>query len=195
MVIFDGGFAQNLISWQDTFSNQSGNSLNYKLNVELAPMSFRMASFSPMNARTGFVADVLVNGVSVWHSAQTFARQGQSNSSSSEGFDMGDATEFGDLATQVSYEHSGYRGLVDLGTFAAGQTATVTYRFSQFTYLDKRRDCTIFCAEVFAAAEKTGVNQQRIISAPVPEPESYAMLLGGLGLIGAIARRRKAAAK
>ena len=28
--------------------------------------------------------------------------------------------------------------------------------------------------------------------APVPEPETYAMLLGGLGLIGAVARRRAA---
>lgn len=30
--------------------------------------------------------------------------------------------------------------------------------------------------------------------APVPEPETYAMLLAGLGLMGAIARRRKATA-
>ena len=29
------------------------------------------------------------------------------------------------------------------------------------------------------------------ISAPVPEPETYAMLLAGLGLMGAVARRRK----
>lgn len=31
-----------------------------------------------------------------------------------------------------------------------------------------------------------------IYAAPVPEPETYAMLLAGLGLIGAISRRRKA---
>ncbi|MCX9158305.1 FxDxF family PEP-CTERM protein [Niveibacterium sp. 24ML] len=29
------------------------------------------------------------------------------------------------------------------------------------------------------------------IAAPVPEPETYAMLLAGLGMIGAIARRRR----
>lgn len=31
-----------------------------------------------------------------------------------------------------------------------------------------------------------------VLSAPVPEPESYAMFLAGLGIIGAVARRRKA---
>jgi len=31
------------------------------------------------------------------------------------------------------------------------------------------------------------------LATPVPEPESYAMLLGGLGLLGFLARRRKAA--
>jgi hypothetical protein len=31
--------------------------------------------------------------------------------------------------------------------------------------------------------------------APVPEPETYAMLLAGLGLMGFVARRRKQSAK
>lgn len=34
--------------------------------------------------------------------------------------------------------------------------------------------------------------ERQMISAPVPEPETYAMLLAGLGLIGTVARRRKA---
>lgn len=33
-----------------------------------------------------------------------------------------------------------------------------------------------------------------VLTAPVPEPESYAMMLAGLGLIGVVARRRKQAA-
>jgi hypothetical protein len=30
-----------------------------------------------------------------------------------------------------------------------------------------------------------------IVTAPVPEPETYALLLGGLGVLGAVARRRR----
>lgn len=33
-------------------------------------------------------------------------------------------------------------------------------------------------------------NMLHIAAAPVPEPESYAMLLAGLGMIGFMARRR-----
>ena len=36
-----------------------------------------------------------------------------------------------------------------------------------------------------------GVTVGALATAPVPEPESYAMLLAGLGLMGAVARRRK----
>lgn len=38
-----------------------------------------------------------------------------------------------------------------------------------------------------------GLNNVSIMAMPVPEPESYAMLLAGLGLIGFAARRRKTA--
>lgn len=43
----------------------------------------------------------------------------------------------------------------------------------------------------------TGLSEVKFFSgniAPVPEPETYAMLLAGLGLMGAVARRRKQAA-
>ena len=44
--------------------------------------------------------------------------------------------------------------------------------------------------------EATGINnhgQVAAIGSPIPEPETYAMLLAGLGLLGFIARRRKTA--
>jgi hypothetical protein len=34
-------------------------------------------------------------------------------------------------------------------------------------------------------------NGTQITITPVPEPETYAMFLAGLGLMGAVARRRK----
>lgn len=38
-----------------------------------------------------------------------------------------------------------------------------------------------------------GTQQDFLVMAPVPEPESYAMLLAGLGIVGAVARRRRSA--
>jgi hypothetical protein len=38
-----------------------------------------------------------------------------------------------------------------------------------------------------------GGNLNVLMAAPVPEPETYAMLLGGLALMGVVARRRKQA--
>ena len=46
-----------------------------------------------------------------------------------------------------------------------------------------------------AGAEKAGAYSFAVVtSLPVPEPETYAMLLAGLGLLGTIARRRKSKA-
>ena len=45
-------------------------------------------------------------------------------------------------------------------------------------------------------SEATGINnhgQVAVIASPIPEPETSAMLLAGLGLLGFIARRRKTA--
>jgi hypothetical protein len=39
----------------------------------------------------------------------------------------------------------------------------------------------------------TELKQDFLVMAPVPEPESYAMLLAGLGIVGAVARRRRSA--
>ncbi|MCB2004741.1 MAG: PEP-CTERM sorting domain-containing protein [Rhodoferax sp.] len=44
---------------------------------------------------------------------------------------------------------------------------------------------------VMAASGDVG-NPGQFILAAVPEPETYAMLLAGLGVIGSIARRRRA---
>jgi uncharacterized protein YjiK len=46
---------------------------------------------------------------------------------------------------------------------------------------------------LYLVAEDTGTGNSRlfVLAAPVPEPETYAMLLAGLGLLGATARRQR----
>jgi len=48
---------------------------------------------------------------------------------------------------------------------------------------------------IYLAAEDSGTGNSRlfVLTSPVPEPETYAMLLAGLALMGAVARRRRAA--
>ncbi|QDQ29389.1 PEP-CTERM sorting domain-containing protein [Chitinimonas arctica] len=147
--------------------------------------------------QAGFVADVLVNGVSVWRSAQTYTYHAGVASVIKSGFDVGDAvvqTEPNSIYAEFTLDH--YFGQVDLGTFANGQSADISYTLTSFARWSDPEGCTLECGHVYMViSDNNGLNDQRIISAPVPEPESYAMLLGGLGMVGAIARRRKAAAK
>ena len=42
---------------------------------------------------------------------------------------------------------------------------------------------------------KSATNQDFLVATPVPEPETYALMLAGLGLIGLVARRRKQSAR
>lgn len=47
---------------------------------------------------------------------------------------------------------------------------------------------------IYLVAEDSGQpNSMLFVLSPVPEPETYAMLLAGLGLVGFVGRRRKTA--
>jgi hypothetical protein len=49
-----------------------------------------------------------------------------------------------------------------------------------------------FSADVIGPSGGTGnIASDEVVTSPVPEPETYAMMLAGLGLMGFIARRRK----
>ena len=77
-----------------------------------------------------------------------------------------------------------------------GLTSGVTYKYHDLTGLEKAdRDNTSFLGNTltFTWRASTPGDHIRVITAAVPEPETYAMLLAGLGVMGAIARRRKAA--
>jgi len=54
-----------------------------------------------------------------------------------------------------------------------------------------RRSRPLHSDTLGSAAGVSSVAVDNVVAAPVPEPETYVMLLGGLGLIGATLRRRK----
>lgn len=60
--------------------------------------------------------------------------------------------------------------------------------------IDERGTIYLLAEQDQLAGAAAGAKSQLIVlTAPVPEPETYAMLLAGLGLMGAVARRKRAA--
>ncbi|MDP2883152.1 MAG: PEP-CTERM sorting domain-containing protein [Azonexus sp.] len=71
--------------------------------------------------------------------------------------------------------------------------ADVSYYNGAFLGLSYSNNAMSFIPGMFNTVDAyvtDGLNSADVIYAPVPEPESYAMLLAGLGLMGLVARRR-----
>ena len=67
--------------------------------------------------------------------------------------------------------------------------AVVTAAQSLLTYVGSNTSGPAqYTFKLYTSADR----QDYLVAIPVPEPETYAMLLAGLGLLGVIARRRKA---
>jgi len=96
---------------------------------------------------------------------------------------------YNSLGTQIGYDDDG--GAI----YGAGYDAFLSQALVAGTYyvaVSGYND-SAFTSKVSSMVPegKNFAYELAINIAPVPEPESYAMLLAGLGLIGAIARRRR----
>lgn len=91
----------------------------------------------------------------------------------------------------MSYGGTGY-SLTD----AWGGYADVSYYDGAFLGLSYSNAAMTFIAGSFDVSDAyvtNNLHSANVVYAPVPEPETYAMFLAGLGLMGAVARRRRTA--
>ncbi|WP_295993585.1 PEP-CTERM sorting domain-containing protein [Rugamonas sp.] len=93
------------------------------------------------------------------------------------GSNAGDATDMEEQVQSVYYLDGG-----PSGAQSAQWNGTMTASYSNL-------GSTSATGQFYAEAEVGG---RSVVLAAVPEPSSYAMLLGGLAVMGALARRRKA---
>lgn len=201
-----GGLGIASSVWRTSFVNGL-DPMSYTMAIDINGGSVSLGGWtqnpSTRNMQGGFFADISVNGQSVWSSSQTLSLNGSGFTFTQSGTPIGHqdvsytpAGEYFYDQQRATYEISRFTSAVNLGSFAAGQLVDVAYTLSSFVRLRDPDGCPEYeCgigsyASISDPLEISGTAGPRITAA-VPEPETYAMLLAGLGLIGGIARRRK----
>jgi hypothetical protein len=93
---------------------------------------------------------------------------------------------------KLSWSFAGKDGEV-MENYTTDDSATWSHFTRTFTFAAPTKVVLRFAAE--GASDSYGGSIDNVslsrVTTPVPEPESYAMMIAGLGLMGAIARRRK----
>lgn len=97
--------------------------------------------------------------------------------------DLGGSSNFGTAAQSLTI--TGYRSDNTTVTdqLSISPTSFQTYSLTNWTNLQSVR---------LGSLARGYVAVDNIVTTPIPEPETYAMFLAGLGLMGAIVRRRRA---
>ena len=121
---------------------------------------------------------VFANGNAYTDLSRLYARAGVVNNSVSE-------AAFQIAVWEIAYETTGSYNLgLGSATFTGGSADPGALNLAS-TWLSSLGAA----GPAIAVIESSG--HQDMIYAPVPEPETYALLLGGLGAIGFVARRRR----
>jgi hypothetical protein len=78
-------------------------------------------------------------------------------------------------------------------TYESGISGAVGAGFASLSFVNLQPGWyTVFVGGACGNCDNSRFNLSLVATAPVPEPETWAMLLAGLGLVGAAVRRRSA---
>ena len=114
-----------------------------------------------------------------------------------DGFDLFKITPNNGLQLQANTQYVAFfstSGLHD-GNEHSNKWGLVSnvYNEGKFVYLNNGNDPTQFGTVGWNNFSGSDLAFKVVLTQPVPEPETYAMFLAGLGIMGAMARRRKQA--
>ena len=202
-LLIGGGnaFAQTALL-PGTIDSNAGNVLQ---NADLASWSFLDYMASPYSATdisgtlsTWVTNNTLVTGGGLnpfGSSALTFLYQfSNTGTAPVEALSL---NGFGSFNTDVAYSTTmSYTNMASVSRLSSGDTISVAFPSpgnsvnpGSYGELIVYTDATTYYKN--PASLQNGYNASASIFAPVPEPETYAMLIAGLGLMGFVARRRK----
>lgn len=202
------GQAWSSVQWQDEIVNTSGTSQSYALGINLSGMHLAVGGFTydytQRNSSASFMAEVLVNGSSVWSTQYTLGYNGQQREAllTQSGAELSGAG----LSFQPNTYASGGKDnsfaqllfadavitQIDLGTFAHGESFSITYALKASATFADPGSCNLECSSADAFISDPFGASHTLLATPVnavPEPQGYLLMGMGLLAIGYASRR------
>lgn len=208
------GSAWSSVSWQEEGVNSSGMTQALSMDVNLSQMSLNVGGatndYTQRRSSASFLAEVMVNGTTVWFTQYALTYNGlQRDAILTQSGEQLDNTvlalslnekgggEFDPLFidnSSAKLSLSEYFGTtVDLGTFADGETYSITYTLSANVTFSDPGSCFYECSGAGVRLRDAIGSVSSLTATPVaavPEPQTYLLMGFGLLAIGATARRR-----